>query len=123
MTILRILLALVVGAALALGLSFGLQASAQPNTTYYACLSSHGALSKVGTSAPTCTGGKQLISWNSQGPVGPQGPPGANGVTYDCSVAPYAGVDLADCTLTDEDLQSANLTGADLASTDLNGAD
>ena len=69
----RVLTAIgIVGLLLVGGATFGAVeiVGANPPTTYYACLSAHGALSKVGTSAPTCTGGKQLISWNSQGPGG-----------------------------------------------------
>jgi type VI protein secretion system component Hcp len=47
-------------------------------TTYYACLK-NGDLSSVGTSAPECKGKQTLISWNQEGPVGPQGPQGEQG--------------------------------------------
>lgn len=41
-------------------------------TTYYACLSG-GKLSKVATTAPTCTAPATSVSWNSTGPPGPAG--------------------------------------------------
>ncbi len=47
-------------------------------TTYYACLK-NGDLSSVGTSEPECKGKQTLISWNQEGPVGPQGPQGEQG--------------------------------------------
>lgn len=56
------------------------------------------------------------------GPAGPQGPAGTNGVSYDCGVTPYPGVDLAGCTLSASDLFGANLEGANLAGTSLNSA-
>jgi hypothetical protein len=42
------------------------------NITYYACLSG-GKLSKVATTAPTCTAPATSVSWNSVGPTGPAG--------------------------------------------------
>jgi uncharacterized protein YjbI with pentapeptide repeats len=99
-------------------------------TTYYACLSQSGALSRVGTAKPTpaaCKAPSKVISWNSQGPAGPKGEtgpkgaPGTNGVTYDCSVAPYVGADLAGCDLTDESLAGVHIYGADLVEADMDG--
>jgi hypothetical protein len=57
-----------------------LSAGAASSTTYYACLKS-GTLSKVGTTAPTCTSPATQISWNQTGPQGPTGPAGAAGNT------------------------------------------
>lgn len=54
--------------------SVGVAAAIAPHTAgtiYYACLSK-GNLSKVGLVSGTCKSG-QLISWNSLGPLGPQG--------------------------------------------------
>ena len=47
-------------------------------TTYYACLKD-GLLSKVSTSEETCKKGHSLISW---GQVGPRGPQGVSGTSY-----------------------------------------
>lgn len=113
-------------------------------TTYYACVT-HGILTNVSTAAPTkCLLGGTVISWNSVGPqgpagptgpqgaqgsagatgaTGPQGPAGAAGVAYDCSAAPYPGIDLVACNLADAALSGANLTGADLVYANLGGAD
>lgn len=61
------------------------------NTVYYACLSSTGVLSHVGTTKPTatlCKAPSTVISWNSQGPIGPVGPKGPVGpgiTTYNWS--------------------------------------
>jgi hypothetical protein len=68
----RLLLAALIGAVLATGLTFGIQAAAQSSTTYYACLKT-GKLTEVGTSSPTCRSGATVISLNSQGPQGPSG--------------------------------------------------
>jgi Pentapeptide repeats (8 copies) len=118
----RILLAGVVGAVLAAGLSFGVQALAQgSNTTYYACLK-NGSLSDVGTNSPNDCTAKHIISWNQEGPQGaqgPQGPQGPAGVTRSCSASPYPGMDLADCNLTGDDLESAPLDGANLTNSNL----
>ena len=59
-----------------------LAGAAGTNTVYYACLSSSGALSHVGTTKPTteiCKAPSKVISWNSQGPAGAKGPAGATG--------------------------------------------
>lgn len=52
------------------------------STIYYACLASAGTLSHVGTTKPStavCKSPSKVISWDSQGAVGPQGPAGATG--------------------------------------------
>lgn len=59
------------------------------NTVYYACLSSTGTLSHVGTTKPTttiCKTPSKVISWNSQGPTGPKGPAGPGPETYNWTV-------------------------------------
>jgi len=77
-------LRVVVAAAIALSaVAVGagvLSAGAASSTTYYACLKS-GTLSKVGTTAPTCTSPATQISWSQTGPQGPAGPAGAAGNT------------------------------------------
>ena len=82
--------AVIAGASLATGVTAAdTHGSSGSNTTYYACLSKAGALSKVGTTSPDCDHkGSSIISWNSQGPpgadgvagaTGPQGPAGSTG--------------------------------------------
>jgi hypothetical protein len=66
---------LVTGLVIATG---GISTAATPTVTYYACLKS-GALSLVGTKAPTCPKGATKISWNSVGPKGAAGPAGKDG--------------------------------------------
>lgn len=64
------------------------------NTVYYACLSSTGTLSHVGTTKPTatvCKAPSKVISWNSQGPTGPKGPAGPGPKTYNWTVSVPAG--------------------------------
>jgi len=55
-------------------------ASTTSTTTYFACLSAKGALSKVGTTAPVCPTTAKVISWNAQGPQGIQGVQGVQGI-------------------------------------------
>ncbi len=63
----------------------GYAALASPSTTYYACLSSAGQLSKVTTTQPTtatyCPSNASLVQWNQVGPQGPAGPQGLQGTT------------------------------------------
>ncbi|MGD0874437.1 MAG: hypothetical protein ABSA14_05515 [Acidimicrobiales bacterium] len=77
-----------VGPAAALGVAFVLggatfsavqiAGASNPGVTYHACLLK-GVLSKVGGASPTCIKGAKVISWNSTGPQGPKGAPGATG--------------------------------------------
>ena len=53
--------------------------AAGSGTTYYACLSHKGGLSKVGTTAPTCPSTSTVISWSQTGPQGIQGVQGIQG--------------------------------------------
>jgi uncharacterized protein YjbI with pentapeptide repeats len=97
------------------------------NTTYYACLTTTRTLIKVGTVSPNCKNGSQLISWNSAGPQGPPGVQGPSGTTYDCTTAPYPGIDLAACDLENDsfagaEMPGANLTDANLTNATLSGA-
>jgi len=71
----------IVGATLATGTTVAIEAGATAtSTTYYACLSSKGALSKVGTTSPTtCAKTSTVINWNSAGPQGIQGVQGIQG--------------------------------------------
>jgi len=73
--------AAIAGASLATGVTLGVTAGAGgTSTTYYACLSSKGALSKVGTTSPTtCAKTSTVISWDSVGPQGIQGVQGIQG--------------------------------------------
>ena len=66
---------LVTGLVIATG---GISTAATPTVTYFACLKS-GALSLVGTKAPTCPKGATRISWNATGAAGAQGPAGPAG--------------------------------------------
>ena len=59
----------------ATGITLGLTAQATgTSTTYFGCLGKAGSLYKVGTVSPTCNKHGTIISWNSVGPPGPQGP-------------------------------------------------
>lgn len=120
---------IVIAAAVAGVVSFGagavVEASATGSSvTYQACLSSRGALSKVGTVTPTCPSASTVISWNSIGPAGPAGLP------YDCLAAPYPGVNFVGCnldyvsgaSLTNANMIDANLTAANLSGANLSGA-
>jgi len=60
------------------GLAVSAAASGTSTTTFYACLKS-GTLSKVSTSAHTCSTGYKAVSWNAVGPKGIRGIPGPTG--------------------------------------------
>jgi hypothetical protein len=71
-----------------------------------------GAPGPQGPGGPTGTTGPT----GAQGPAGPTGPAGANDVTYDCNATSfYPGMDLAGCSLDEDNLAGANLVGANLA--------
>ena len=73
-----------VGVVAATGLAVGgvtIDAGAT-STTYFACLTTAGTLIHVETTKPSATACKspsKIISWSSQGAVGPQGATGAAG--------------------------------------------
>ncbi|HEY1740419.1 MAG TPA: hypothetical protein VGI86_17025, partial [Acidimicrobiia bacterium] len=60
------------GASTALGALAVTAGATGSATVYYACLSG-GNLTKVGTSAPTCSASATQISWDQTGPQGPAG--------------------------------------------------
>jgi len=99
------------------------------SVTYYACLSTRGGLSKVGTTAPTCTSKQSQISWGSQGPqgiqgiqgaIGPQGPQGPAGPTQNtCVTPPGPGLNYSGCvygSFDGNDWNGVNVTGANFTS-------
>ncbi|HEX9437184.1 MAG TPA: hypothetical protein VGA16_08525, partial [Candidatus Limnocylindria bacterium] len=66
--------------AIALTLSaVGLARAFEPGDVIYACVSEHTGAVKIVSATETCGKSDQRISWNSQGPVGPQGPAGPQG--------------------------------------------
>lgn len=85
---------------------------------FYACLKS-GVLSDVQLHAHSCPSGRAVVSWNA---VGPRGAPGQNGVTRDCALTPYPGIDLAACNLAGVKFTDDNLTGANLTAVNLTNA-
>lgn len=110
---LRLLIAAGVGATVALGVSFAVQAMASGSsspTTYYACLKA-GKLSQVGISAPTCSSKATPIQWNSY--------PESTDGTPQCTGIPHVGIDLQGCDLAGSTMAYANLAYADLKSTNL----
>jgi len=116
----RMLLAgIVVGAVVTGGVAFGIDAAASgSSTTYQACLSTKGALSKVGTSTPSCKSGQSVITWNSVGPQGPAGPQGSSA----CSGVPHDDADFAGCDFQGAYLENADFTGSDLSAVNLSNA-
>jgi hypothetical protein len=78
-TLLVVVATAVTLAAITAGATLAVTAGASSTTTtYYACLKS-GALSNVGTVAPTCKSPATVISWNQTGPPGPAGNTVLNG--------------------------------------------
>ena len=78
-TLLVVVATAVTLAAITAGATLAVTAGASSTTTtYYACLKS-GALSNVGTIAPTCKSPATVISWNQTGPPGPAGNTVLNG--------------------------------------------
>lgn len=95
------LVTVAIAAAVAGVVSFGagvaVEASASGSSvTYQACLSSKGALSKVGTATPTCSKTSTAISWNS---VGPQGPPGTPATAVNASSSDSGGTQAFPTTI------------------------
>jgi uncharacterized protein YjbI with pentapeptide repeats len=116
MSKLRFLMAGVIGAVLAVGLTFGLQAAAQSSstvTTIYACLKS-GELTHVKTSAPKCPSGSTPIQWNSF-PVSASGTPQCTGI-------PHEGIDLSGCDLEGASFEVSDLTSANFSQANLTDA-
>ncbi len=78
--------AVLVIATLSLGAAALTAGASGATTTYYACLKTKaGTLSKVGTVAPNCANGSQVISWGAQGAAGP---PGADGTSVTSASLP-----------------------------------
>ena len=108
------------GGIVAVGATVAVEAGAGGSSvtapTWYGCLSKTGALSKVGTVAPTCPAKSTAMSWNSF-------PADANG-TPQCTGFPHVDVDLSGCDLrgiftVGYDLTGANFSGANLAGANL----
>lgn len=105
----RLFLAGIVGAVLALGIGYGVQSFATGSgsvTTYYACVNAGGKLVNFGTSAPTCSSGTTQVSWYSY-------PPSASS-TPQCTGIPHVGIDLSGCDLQGADFASNDLSNANL---------
>ena len=115
MTKLRLLIAALVGAVMALGATFSVQAFGEGSsgpTTIYGCIKA-GALIKVGTTAPTCGPKTTPVQINSY-------PDNANGMPQ-CTGIPHYGIDLSGCDLTGANLSGVNLSQANLTNANLTG--
>jgi hypothetical protein len=71
-------LAVVAATTLAFGAAAGISAATSSPTTFYACETPSGNVHSIGTAPHTC-GHQAVVTWNSVGPTGPQGPTGATG--------------------------------------------
>jgi len=70
-------IALLVAAFVAVLASVSYAAIPDANGTISACKDSRGVLKVIDAEAgQTCNANQQLLTWNQQGPAGPQGPPG-----------------------------------------------
>ena len=91
-------------AALVTGVSAAVQTGGSAKATYYACLNA-GALSQVGTTAPSCTSPAVEISWLSSGSTDTKAQVSsaiaANNDGVTCTVPAGGGtdLDLAGCNL------------------------
>jgi uncharacterized protein YjbI with pentapeptide repeats len=101
----------IAGSAIATSTTVAVEAGAGGTSitspTWYGCVSKAGALSKVGTVAPTCRQGLPPISWNSY-------PASANG-TPQCTGIPHSGIDLSGCSLEGLYLANGYLYNSDFA--------
>ena len=71
--------AAIAGALAAASVVGGLGAAATPDATLYACVHNRAQTIKMTTAAKACPNGYTKLSWNTQGPQGPQGITGAQG--------------------------------------------
>ena len=113
-TLIALVAGVIIGASLTAGtvaVEVGASGTSTTSPSWYGCLSTAGALSKVGTVAPTCSGSKTPISWNSY-------PASGNG-TPQCTGFPHIGVDFSGCDLRGAVLQGADLSNSNLAMTNL----
>lgn len=117
MTNLRLSMAALVGAVVALGATFSVQAFGQGSsgpTTIYGCIKA-GTLIKVGTTAPSCGPKTTPVQINSYSD-------NANGMPQ-CTGIPHYGIDLSGCELKGANLSGDNLSLANLSDADLTGVD
>ena len=116
MTRLRLLMAALLGAVIALGATFTVQAfgagSSGP-TIVYGCITHGQKLAKVGLTAPTCGPLATPVQLNSY-------PENANSMPQ-CTGIPRYGIDLSGCELKGSNLSGVNLSLANLSNADLTG--
>lgn len=80
---------------------------AQTNETIYACVNKVGGNMRVVKADETCSKNENSLSWNKEGPAGPQGPSGGDsGLPYSCANC-YLGAHA-------DKFAGKNLTGAQL---------
>ena len=114
-SILLVAVGIIVGAILTAGTTVAVEAGASGTSpsvpTWYGCLSSKGALTKVGSVAPTCTGKTTAMSWNNY-PSNGSGSPKCTGAFRDADLAGcnFSGDNLVNVDMTDSDLNAANLS-------------
>jgi uncharacterized protein YjbI with pentapeptide repeats len=121
-------------AGIAAGLMVGGAASAAvlasipgANGVIHGCYrTNNGTLRIIDDTTETCAGNETAISWNQQGPAGPQGPSGSvlrsNLVGADLRSAVMVYWDLSNLDLTGANFGSANLSGALFSGATLDGA-
>lgn len=105
-----LMVGVIIGAAITAGtvaVEVGASGTSTTAPAWHGCLSTAGALSKVGTAVPACSGTKKPISWNSY-------PANANG-TPQCTGIPHSGIDLSGCSLEGVQLPDAYLYNSNFA--------
>jgi hypothetical protein len=113
---LRLFMAALLGAVIALGATFTVQAfgtgSSGP-TIVYGCITKNHTLTQVGLTAPTCGSQTTPVQLNSY-------PENANAMPQ-CTGVPHYGADFSGCELKGANLSEANLSLINLSNADLAG--
>jgi hypothetical protein len=121
-SIILVAVGVIAGATITAGAASAISAGASnPTVTYYGCVSTRGTLSKVGSTAPKCSGKSTLIAWNSFSASVNENENGSE--TPVCTGIIHAGIDLSGCNLYGVLLGDANLTGANFSEADLTDSD
>lgn len=98
------------------------QVFAQSNETISACVQKVSGNMRIVTANESCKSNEYALSWNKQGPVGPQGDPGSTATAptlpFSCSYCvlypvadKFKGKDLSNAMITRSEFQGADISG------------